>query len=164
MAFVERLESELPVCSFQRSFMARNGKIKVLLVLRHVCEGDDDVLVDKYEQGKKKAQSDGTQRAYSRQFIKWRVVEDWTIVDTKYRNYGEDENVTNHQPATLKKKKVLLELQKDENTIKEIAAIFSFFFSLSRFIKQEFFYVTVVSSKVPKCSAVSFFWRERSLR
>lgn len=61
-----------------------------------MCEGDDDVLVDKYEQGKKKAQTNGTQRAHSRQFIKWRVVEDWTIVDTKYRNYGEDENVTNH--------------------------------------------------------------------
>lgn len=102
MAFAERLEPELTVCSFQRSFMAQNGK--VLLVLRYVCERDDDVLVDKYEQRKKKAQSNGAQRAHSRQFIERRVVEDWTIVDVKYRNYGEDENATNHQPTTHKTK------------------------------------------------------------
>lgn len=98
MAFAERLEPELTVCSFQRSFMAQNGK--VLLVLRYVRERDDDVLVDKYEQRKKKAQSNGTKCAHSRQFIERRVVEDWTIVDAKYRNYGEDENVTNQQPTT----------------------------------------------------------------
>lgn len=77
--------------------------MKVLLVLRYMCEWDDDVLVDKYEQGKKKTQSDGAQGARSRQLIKWRVVEDWTIVDTKNRNYREDETVTNHRPATHRK-------------------------------------------------------------
>lgn len=77
--------------------------MKVLLVLRYMCERDDDVLVNKYEQGKKKTQSEGAQGAHSREFIKWRVVEDWTIVDTKNRNYREDETVTNHQSATHRK-------------------------------------------------------------
>lgn len=70
-----------------------------------MCERDDDVLVDKYEKGKKETQSDGTQGAHSRQFIKRRVVEDWTIVDTKHRNYAEDENVTHHKPTKQKLQK-----------------------------------------------------------
>lgn len=44
-------------------------------------------------------------------------------------------------------------MQKDERTIKEIAAMFFFFSSLSRLIKQD----TVVSFKVPQCSAVGSF-------
>lgn len=59
----------MPSVFISAFFMVQNGKIKVLSVLKYTCEWDDDVLVDEYEQEKKKTQSDGTQRAHSRQFI-----------------------------------------------------------------------------------------------
>lgn len=66
--------------------MEREKKEMVSLVLWYVSERDDDILVDKYEQCKEEAQTDGAQRVHPRQLIKWREVEDWTIVDTEYRN------------------------------------------------------------------------------
>lgn len=66
--------------------MEQEKKEMVSLVLWYVSERDDDILVDKYEQCEEEAQTDGTQRVHPRQLIKWREVEDWTIVDTEYRN------------------------------------------------------------------------------